>query len=123
MAEAGTVAAVGVFVRAGGRFQRAGARHKEKVSQVGDAGTAEVRKAESHDGGLVVFVAGRHVVVEIVGVGADLDAAEGNLRAGIDISEAVSADEGIDIVDQALLCIAEGAAQEGKGDNNFSHSE
>ena len=103
MAVAGTVAAVGILVRSGGRFGRSRAGDEKEVSQVRDAGTAEVREAESHDSGLVILVACGRVVVVIVCVRADLDSAEGNLRPGIHVAEPVGANEGIDIVYQSFL--------------------
>ena len=63
-------------------------------------------EAEAHDGRLAVFVAGSDVVVIVVGVRADLNAAEGHLGAGIDISEPVSPHERIHPVNQPLLRLA-----------------
>ena len=115
MAEAGTVAAVRIRIRAGGAFQGAGSGNEEEVPQVRNTGAAKMREAKAHDGGLVVFVAGRHIVVKVVRIGANLDASERNLRTGIDIAEAVSADKRIDVTDEALLRKSGGAGQQGQG--------
>ena len=72
-------------------------------------------ETKAHNGGLVVFVASCHVVVKVVRIGAYLDSAERNLRTGIDIAEAVGADEGIDVADEALLRKSGGAGQQGQG--------
>ena len=55
-------------------------------------------QAETQQGRVVVLVAGGGVIVVAVGIGADLDATEGDLRAGIDIPEPGRSHEGIDII-------------------------
>ena len=52
---------------------------------------------------MVVFVTGCRIVVFRVGIGADLDAAEGDLCTGVDIPVAVCADQGPDIFRQFLI--------------------
>ena len=100
-----------------------GAGHEEEIPQVRNAGAAEVRKAESHYGGTVVLVAGGNVVVEIVGIRAYLYASEGNLRPGIDVPEAVGADEGIHIIHQALLGQGVHCAEQCQRAKDSSHNE
>ena len=100
VAEPGPVAGIRVLGVAGGRFHSSRAGHEEKVPEVRDARPAEVRQAEAHDRGFRVFVSGCGVVVGLVGVGADLDAAERDLRSGIDISESGRPHERVDIFHQ-----------------------
>ncbi len=103
VAETGPVAAVRILCRACSRFQSSGAGDEEEVSQIGDAGAAQVGETEAHDRGLVILVAGGNIIVVIVCVRADLYSSEGNLGPRIDVAESVGAYEGVDILNQAFL--------------------
>ena len=103
MREAAAITAVGVLGLAGDGFYFAGAGNEEEIAQVRDARAAEVRQAESHDRGFAVLVSGRGIVIIIVGVRADLDAAEGHLRPRKYVPESVRPDERIDPVHQPVL--------------------
>jgi hypothetical protein len=121
--EAGTVSAVGILVRSGGGADGTGPGHKEEVSQVRNARSAEVGEAEAHNRGLAVFVAGGDIVIIVIGVGADLDAAEGNLGAGIHIPETIGADKGVYITDKPLLCIQTDGQEAGEQGKQLIHLE
>ena len=123
MAETGSVTGVGVGVSSCGRFQSSGSRNKEEISQIRDARTAEMGKAEAHDGRLVVFVSCRHIIVVIVGIGAYLYASERHLCPWIHVAETVCADERIDVINQTLLCRSVHGQAQKQDRKCISHSE
>ena len=102
MAEPRPVARIRVLGGPGGPFHGSRPGNEQEIAQVRDARPAQVREAEAHDRGLRIFVARRDVVVVIVRVRTDLDAAERHLRAGIHVPEAGGPDEGIDMAHKVL---------------------
>ena len=74
----------------------AGARNKKEITEVRYAGAAEMREAEAEYGRLVVFVACGRIIIVVVGIRADLDAAERNLSARVAVTESVCADEWVE---------------------------
>ena len=100
VAVARAIALVGLLVGGGCELQLSVTGHKEEVAEVGDAGAAEVCEAEAKHCGMVVLVSGGGVVVVGIGVGADLNASEGHLCAGVHVAVSECADERIDILCQ-----------------------
>ena len=94
-----SVTGVGVVVRTGFELDFPHARHEEEVAQIGNTRTAQMVERESHQRLVRVFVARGGIVIIVVRIGADLDAAERHLRPGIDVAEAVGADQRTDIAD------------------------
>ena len=110
MAEAGPVPRIRILVGTGRRLDRTSPRNEQEVPEVRDARTAQVRQAEPHDRGLRVLVARRDIIVVIVGVRADLDAAERHLRPGIHVPETGGADKRIDVAQMLFRGQADGQA-------------
>ena len=78
-------------------------RKEQEVSQVRDARSAQVRQAESLDGGLGILVTGCRIIILVVGIRADLDAPEGHLGTGVNVSEAVGSHKRVHVVYQTPL--------------------
>ncbi len=91
----GPGAGLRVFFRSACGDGRAGRRHHRDVEQVTDAGTAEVRVAESDDGAVAVVVAGAPVPGLRDAGRAQLDEAEGHVCAHEHVTVSAGADLGI----------------------------
>ena len=88
-------------------------RKEQEVSQVRDARSAQVRQAESLDGGLGILVTGCRIIIFVVGIRAYLDAPEGHLGTGVNVSEAVGSHKRVHVVNQTPL----GAKAQAKADS------
>ena len=88
-------------------------RKEQEIAQVRDARSAQVRQAESLDGGLGILVAGCRIIILVVGIRADLDAPEGHLGTGVNVPEAIGPHKRIHVVYQTAL----GAQAQAKADS------
>ena len=102
VAVAAGVPGVGVLprARAGGQF--AGVRHQQDVTQVGDAGAAEMQMREPRQD-VVGEVVARAPVPALVEVrGADLHGAERHAGPDEHVAVASGTDEGIDVAGEVI---------------------
>ena len=79
-------------------FSRSG--DKQKVAQVRNTCSAQVRRTESHQCQMIVFVSGSCIIEAAVRIGAYLDSPERNLCTGINISITIRTDKRVHVVRQ-----------------------
>ena len=79
-------------------FSRSG--DKQKVAQVRNTCSAQVRQTESHQCQMIVFVSGSCIIEAAVRIGAYLDSPERNLCTGINISITIRTDKRVHVVRQ-----------------------
>ena len=75
-----------------GRIELAGKRREADIAQVAAAGAAEMGVAEAQDRLVGIMVARAAVPRFQAGIGTDLDHAEGDRGAGVDVAVGVGAD-------------------------------
>ena len=121
--EGGAIAGVrGVFCP-GYQLDVSDAGDEEDVEEVAGAGSAEVGVGEAHNGGVGGVVAGAPVPSVVVGVGADLDGAEGDGGSGEDVAVAAGAAHDIDLGGEVGDGSRAGHALEDLGDSLVTSGE
>ena len=94
---AARIPGTGILARAGAGGQLAGIRHDEDVTQVGDAGAAEVEMREPRQDVVGVVVARAPVPALVEVRRSDLHGAEGHVGANEHVAVPAGTDEGIDV--------------------------